>query len=141
MKKAKNNTNTKRELYCPYCGRKAKMVTRDFVYGENARDKDEFMYICSGGCDAYVYCHNGTTKPMGKLANKELRQARIKAHKTMTIILNNGFMTKGELYKYLDVKMIAGRHFHIAESDLYNCNEAIRVMKNIIDIRTQKCAS
>lgn len=37
------------------------------------------MYICHA-CQAWVGCHRGTTTPLGRLANAELRQAKRLAH-------------------------------------------------------------
>lgn len=40
------------------------------------------MWVCANhpACDAYVGCHPKTIKPLGRLANPELRSAKIQAH-------------------------------------------------------------
>lgn len=50
------------------------------VYGL-ARDYGP-MYICSNypACDAYVGCHPGTNRPLGRLADLKLREAKQAAH-------------------------------------------------------------
>lgn len=64
---------------CRYCHQPA-VLTR---YGEAEypyRNGDYGpMWACTP-CKAWVGCHRGTEKPLGGLANAELRQWKIKAH-------------------------------------------------------------
>ena len=59
-------------LVCPECGND--MVLRQSKYGQ--------FYGCTGWprCDVKHSAHQKTGEPMGIPANKETRQARIKAH-------------------------------------------------------------
>jgi hypothetical protein len=54
-------------------------------------------------CDAYVGVHEGTTEPLGRLANKELREWKIKAHAAFDPLwkakLKKRQLEKGEIYK------------------------------------------
>lgn len=60
---------------CPYCKGKAVLVDSSFLYGGKSYGN---VWMCHP-CDAYVGTHpNG--KPLGRLANKELRELRKKAH-------------------------------------------------------------
>lgn len=64
-----------REVYCDYCGRRAEYVDSRIVYGMS-RGK---IYLCRN-CMAYVGVHKGTDKPLGRLANAELRRWKKAAH-------------------------------------------------------------
>jgi hypothetical protein len=64
---------------CPYCGRSSYFKpTSDIVYG---RDYGP-IYLCQGfpECKAWVGCHKGTDKPLGRLADAQLRAAKRRAH-------------------------------------------------------------
>lgn len=65
---------------CPYCGSLARLVTSDTVYP--GRPDYGMLWACANypKCDAYVGCHKGTTAPLGRLANKDLRAAKQAAH-------------------------------------------------------------
>jgi hypothetical protein len=60
---------------CPYCNRKPEYVDSSVVYGRSYG----MIYICKP-CNAYVGVHKGTDRPLGRLANKELRDAKKEAH-------------------------------------------------------------
>lgn len=65
-----------REVICPYCGKPAEYVSSTEIYG--GRDYG-MAYLCRAD-KAYVGVHKGTDRPLGRLANKELRQWKQKAH-------------------------------------------------------------
>lgn len=67
-------------LKCPYCGGSTKLVSASYVYHTNKYKGN--MYVCENypTCNSYVGCHPNTTKPLGRLANKELRHMKEKAH-------------------------------------------------------------
>lgn len=63
---------------CHYCGKNAKLVEfghKDYPYEANYG----WIHICVP-CQAWVGCHRQGKTAMGFLANKELREARQKAH-------------------------------------------------------------
>lgn len=64
-------------VICDYCQSPAQYVHSEVVYGPG-RDYG-MLYFCKP-CEAWVGCHKGTDKPKGRLANKELREWKIKAH-------------------------------------------------------------
>ena len=78
-----NNNENGNELYpvlctghiCPYCGGKTEYIDSSYVYGRSYG----MIYICKP-CDAYVGVHKGTDNALGRLANKELREAKKQAH-------------------------------------------------------------
>lgn len=62
---------------CPYCNEAVRYTSNAEVYGReygNGR-----CYKCEG-CDAYVGVHTGTRIPLGRLANKELRELKMQCH-------------------------------------------------------------
>jgi ssDNA-binding Zn-finger/Zn-ribbon topoisomerase 1 len=72
------------QLICPYCGDEAVLESSTKIY---KRDYG-MMWICSNypGCDAYVGCHPGTETPLGRLADKELRFWKMRAHKYFDVL-------------------------------------------------------
>lgn len=66
-------------LLCSYCGREAVFIeSSEKVY--NGQDYGP-LWIC-WPCDAYSSCHPGTGSNLGRLANKSLRDAKVKAHES-----------------------------------------------------------
>jgi hypothetical protein len=67
-------------------------------------------YFCRD-CDAYVGCHNNSVIPKGTLANKELRELRIKCHEIIDPIWRYQGIKRKVLYKALSRWW--GGEFHI----------------------------
>ncbi len=57
---------------CPFCNSSVSLVDSAKVYGRSYG----FIYLCDQypKCDARVGCHPGSNKPLGTLADKELRK-------------------------------------------------------------------
>jgi len=66
----------KYEVKCPYCGCDAELVNSREIYGGRFYG---LFYACHP-CEAWVGVHDKTYKPLGRLANKELRWWRMKAY-------------------------------------------------------------
>ena len=71
----KRRTNSLRKVYCDYCGRETEYVDSKVIYGKSYGK----IYLCRN-CMAYVGVHKGTDKPLGRLANAELRNWKKAAH-------------------------------------------------------------
>lgn len=87
-------------------------------------------WICSGypECDAYVGCHNMTNKPLGTLANAELREARNKAHSAFNKIWRNGLITRKSAYKVLQrVMLMTESEAHIAKMSIEQCRKVASI--------------
>lgn len=67
------------KVICPYCGNEAIWCENKVVYGRNY-GKSYMMWYCQKD-DAYVGCHQNTKKPLGRMANRELREIKKKAKK------------------------------------------------------------
>ena len=70
----------KKEIKCPYCGSKAKLVHFYDIYGKDATHPERYAWACARfpQCDSYVSTIKGSTKPAGTLADAQLRHERIK---------------------------------------------------------------
>lgn len=62
-------------MFCQYCGGVAVFVDSSEVYNRSYG----MIYLCRP-CNAYVGVHKGTKTPLGILADKPLRQAKVAAH-------------------------------------------------------------
>ena len=61
---------------CPYCHNKTEYIDSIEVYGNKSYG---MIYICRP-CSAYVGVHKGTDNALGRLANADLRKAKMEAH-------------------------------------------------------------
>jgi hypothetical protein len=87
------------------------------------------FYWCKD-CDAYVGCHKGTEKPLGKLANKELRQWRMKAHNAFDPFWKHGNMDRSEAYLWLANELgIDVKKCHIGMFDIEQCKRTVKACK------------
>ena len=101
-------------MNCPYCRKEAEWVENKAIYGRNY-GKSYMTYFCKT-CDAYVGCHQNTRRPLGTMANKELREWRVKAHTNIDAYWKEKGMPRAEVYRLLKEKL--GRKIHVGESDL-----------------------
>ena len=88
-------------IRCPYCGGTAILRDASFVYGTHSHGGQ--VYVCSHypSCNSYVGVHPGTKIPKGTLANRELRQKRIQAHRIFDQIWQQGILSKPEAYRWV----------------------------------------
>lgn len=130
-KRNRVQSNTPR---CPYCGSHAVLRSADGIYMKNPRES--MLYVCKNYpvCDAYVRVHPGTTKPMGSLANKQLRNLRMEAHRYFDQIYIRGIMSKQDAYHWLsDVLCIPFLDTHIGQMGEYYCSKVIEESKKLLD--------
>lgn len=114
-------------IYCPYCGAKAALHSASYVYGETANGSD-LLYVCDRypKCNSYVAAHRKSKKPMGTLANGDLRNKRIQAHRAFDWIWKSGLMTKWQAYKWMQSKLgLSDKQAHIAKFSEYMCDRLI----------------
>lgn len=60
---------------CPYCGKEAR-ITRGAAILPNRKDLRRARFFICDPCEAWVRCKPGTDEPMGRLANKVLRDLK-----------------------------------------------------------------
>jgi zinc-finger-containing domain len=121
---------------CPYCRIPAKLVDDSAIYGRSYGKK---FWLC-GTCGAYVGCHKAGSgdKPLGRLANPELRKLKIRGHELFdafwrAAVLHRGW-SKGKArntaYKWLAKEMNIDPslcHFGMMGPD--RCSRAIRILE------------
>lgn len=78
-------------VVCPYCGNKAELVDSAVVYGRSYG----IIWLCYP-CDAYVGVHKNSPRhaPLGRLANKELREWKMRAHEVFDQLWISARMTR-----------------------------------------------
>jgi len=115
----------KKPIHCPYCGAKASLRPATVVYGSNTKEMDSYLYVCDRypQCDSYVRAHKRTKLPMGTLADGDLRNKRIQAHKAFDWLWKSGLMTKWQAYKWMQGKLaLNDEQAHIAMFSEYMCD-------------------
>lgn len=112
-------------MKCPYCNKEALWVSNEMVYGKRY-GKSYMCYYCPKD-GAYVGCHENSKRPLGTMANRELRQWRMKAHARIDPYWRSKhpLMSRKELYQKL--YKIFGKEIHVGESDIEMCKQIINV--------------
>lgn len=114
---------------CPYCKGKTEYVDSSVIYGKSYG----MIYLCSP-CDAYCGVHWGTDKSLGRLANKELRKAKIEAHKYFDVIWKEGHEERGEVYKHLANHLkLPVEYCHIGMFSVKTCQKVVDWSKMILN--------
>lgn len=116
---------------CPYCGKMSDKVSGREIYPHRPDLYAKVFYQCAP-CDAYVGCHPGTDKPMGRLANAELRRAKLQAHGAFDFIWKSGLKTRGSAYKWLAKQPgIPKEECHIGMFDVATCRKVVEICANL----------
>lgn len=108
---------------CPYCSSFSEQVNGDIVYPHRKDLSHLTFYICKP-CDAYVGCHGTSSKPLGRLANAELRKAKNAAHRAFDPIWKSKLMNRKQAYKWLAESLgVDGSDCHIGMFDVETCKK------------------
>lgn len=117
---------------CPYCFSETKYVNSSEVYKKSYG----MIYLCRP-CNAWVGA-KGSGQALGRLANKELRQAKMQAHayfdqlwvrKIMKDGLKKGH-ARAKAYKWLAEKMGIDRKLcHMGMMDVAQCKQVVEICK------------
>ena len=115
---------------CPYCNIEAVRALGDKIYPHRPDLAQKRFYLCHQ-CGAYVGCHPGTWKELGRLANEELRKAKSLAHAHFDQLWRGaGKMSRREAYSWLAKAMgIDVSDCHIGMFDVDQCHRAIDLVK------------
>ena len=112
---------------CDYCGSPAVLTTGQEVYPHLPHLWPNPIYRCRP-CDAHVGCHPGTTKALGRLANKDLRGAKMAAHAAFDPHWKGKRMSRSDAYGRLAVAMgIPARDCHIGMFDVNQCERVVEI--------------
>lgn len=116
-----------RKVICDYCRCQAELVDSSEVYGTSYGD----IYLCRN-CGAYVGVHKGTDRPLGRLANAELRYWKKSAHAAFDPIWEYGRF-KGQrkkAYSWLAGEMgLPVDKTHIGMFDVDQCKKVIQICR------------
>ena len=130
MKKTKKKSQV---IKCPYCHGIAQLTPAEKIYGPDT--KEEWLYVCCHYpvCNSYVGVHKGTTRPLGTLANGDLRNKRIKAHKMFDLIWRNNVMNRKAAYRWMSDKLcLPYESAHIGCFSEYMCDQLIDACKDAL---------
>lgn len=120
-------------VLCPYCNSNARLVTGAEIYPHRKDLGLKKFWLCRP-CDAYVGCHpvgNGDgTKPLGRLANAELRGLKQDVHRVFDPLWQNGSQKRKDAYRYLaDHLGIPYADCHVGMFDAELCRRAIEICR------------
>jgi hypothetical protein len=116
---------------CDYCYFEAELVSGDKIYPHRGDLFSKMFWRCVS-CDAYVGCHPGTSQPLGRLANAELRRAKQAAHKAFDPLWQSGKMSRTQAYRRLAEQMgMSQKECHIGMFTTQQCEEAIKAVLRI----------
>jgi DNA-directed RNA polymerase subunit RPC12/RpoP len=114
---------------CPYCNIEAIMTDGEDIYPHRSDLWKKKFYKC-GQCGAYVGCHPNSTRPLGRLANAELRKAKSVAHLAFDKLWRDGPLSRSVAYAWLSGAMgIPESECHIGMFDVDQCNAVVQIMK------------
>lgn len=111
-------------MNCPYCNKPVEFLSdsSEIYHGKNYGP----VYICRP-CQAWVGCHKGTDKPLGRLADKELRNLKIALHDEFDSIWKSGMMKRKDAYQWLAGELgITVDDCHIGMFDNEMCRKALK---------------
>lgn len=138
-KKGKKKGNQTKHMRCPYCGSPVVFRSADGIYRDNKNRT--MLYVCARypECDAYVRVHKGTKKPMGSLADHNLRSLRREAHRHFNCLYESGLMDKQQAYQWLaDLISAPMSEAHIGHLGEYYCRQVIKESRKVLESRKGK---
>lgn len=115
------------KVFCDYCGSEAVLVEDSEIYGRSYGHK---CWLCRR-CNAYVGCHRGTNKPLGRLANADLRRWKTAAHDAFDPLWKYGKFKhrRNAAYAWLAEQMnLPVDKTHIGMFDVGQCKRVIEIV-------------
>ena len=116
-------------VICPYCNQPAKFIDSIQIYNKSFG----MVYACLP-CQAWVGVHNGTNKPLGRLADRKLRMWKQQTHAVFDPIWQgsknypNYENRRSSCYAWLAKKLgISYYACHIGMFDIETCKKAIEI--------------
>lgn len=126
------------EVICPYCYKPAAFVTGAAVYPTRTDLAHKHFYLCTP-CHALVGCHppHGKNRkiidrPLGRLANAELRRAKRDAHDAFDPLWRErAFPTRSNAYHWLSEQLgIPKDETHIGMMDVERCKAVVEACQS-----------
>lgn len=122
-------------MECNYCGKEAELVTGAEVYPHLPNLAAKKFYRCVP-CDARVGTHPGTDRPLGNLANADLRRIRSQVHRAFDPIWKDRRMSRSKAYARLARAMgIPVDECHVGMFDVERCEIALAVLRKTNGLR------
>ena len=116
------------DVKCPYCGGGAALLNGGDIYPHRGDLVTKPFYACRP-CGAWVGCHPGTTKPLGRLADQHLRKAKMRVHAKLDPLWRTGQIKRSSAYARLaDHLGIPASECHVGMFDLERCQRAEQVL-------------
>ena len=113
-------------VICDYCEQETVFTDSAEVYGGRSYG---MIYLCRP-CKAYVGVHKNTNRPLGRLANAELRRMKVSAHAAFDHIWKDGEYTRKQAYKWLASELgIDGKDCHIGMFDVDTCHKVVEACR------------
>ena len=136
-----NNPDIFQEKYisgeiCSYCNKQTQFVDSSIIYNKSYG----MIYYCKK-CDAYVGVHKHNNKALGRVANKELRDHKIKTHYYFDALwkkaIQNGrsqHEARSSAYKWLSKELgIPKKYCHIGMFNIKLCEITVQLCKPYLD--------
>jgi hypothetical protein len=125
--------NHKPGMPCPYCQGEVRFIANSApLY--NGRNFGP-VYACLP-CEAWVGCHPGTVNPLGRLANRPLRTAKMAAHHAFDPLWQakrqRDGISKGKArargYQWLAAQLgIPAKDCHLGWFDVEQCQRVVEI--------------
>ena len=123
---------------CPFCRSSVSLIDSAKIFGCSYG----FIYLCDSypKCDAKVGCHPGSIKPLGTLADRELRRWRSLVHRKFDPLWKSGVFSSRQIaYKWLSKAMkLPLERTHVAMFDIRQCQRAITLIEVFVNRRNVK---
>lgn len=116
-------------MNCPQCGAPAVLVDGRVLRPDVRKFHHRNFWTCPK-CDVHVGCHKGTTEPLGTLADRETRQARLEAHEAFDRLWKFKVwnLDRPQWYAWLADKLgLTADECHIGRMDREMCREVVKV--------------
>jgi hypothetical protein len=115
------------EKQCPYCSRPLELVTGARLYPDRTDLHHKPFWACFP-CEAWVGCHPGTTKRLGRVAKADTRALKRAAHSAFDKLWTSGHMTRSAAYRWLGQQLgLDKRDCHIGWMDDAQLRETVRL--------------
>jgi hypothetical protein len=114
---------------CGYCRQPARLSSGGEVYHYLPELRYRSVWVCRP-CAASVMCHEGTAKPMGTLAKRDLRGLRKAAHELFDPLWAGCPRLRERAYRWLASEMgLTREETHFGLFDEARCWQAITILR------------
>lgn len=114
-------------ILCDYCQQPALLVGGEAIY-PHRRDLYTREFWHCAPCSAWVGCHPGTARPLGRLADADLRAAKQQAHAAFDPFWRKANMKRNHAYGWLAKRLgIERERCHIGMFDVETCRRVVAI--------------